>query len=229
MAIVWRDKLLAFGIHFIVTAALAACAAAIIFLIWYPDPFQAMMPGKELFTLVIGCDLALGPLLSFVIFNRKKSRRDLFLDYTVVAIVQISGLVVAALDLSEAELAAASDPKYARVPLTGPRFAAIKVPAKDRQKALFDALEGLPESQRPRWFVDYDSALEEIRARAKTLDLLEKHHPEAVAAIAAARASTGLPPDRLRWLPVSTRRDFWTALIDKKTGKPVTYIELDPY
>jgi hypothetical protein len=252
MAIVWRDKLLAFGIHFIVTAILAACAAAVIFLVWYPDPFQSMVRGKELFVLVVGCDLALGPLMSFVIFNRKKSRRELILDYSIVALVQIAGLVygvyvvaesrpayivfakdrleiVAARDLSEAELAAARDPRYARIPLTGPRFVAMKIPDKEEQQAMFDSLAGLWESQRPRWYVSYESALEEIRARAQTLDLLEKHHPEALAAIADARARTRLAPDRLRWLPVSTRREFWTALIDKDNGKPVAYIELDPY
>src|SRR4026207_2238884 len=101
MTIVWRDKLLAFSIHFIATALLAACAAALIFLIWYPDPFQAMVRGTELFLLVVGCDLALGPLLSFVVFNRKKTRRALMVDYTFIAIVQIAGIVYGVYTVAE--------------------------------------------------------------------------------------------------------------------------------
>ena len=47
--IVWREKFVATGIHFLVTLALAACAAALIFLVWYPDPFETMIGGTELF------------------------------------------------------------------------------------------------------------------------------------------------------------------------------------
>ena len=73
--IVWREKFVATGIHFLVTLTLAACAAALIFLVWFPDPFQTMIGGTELFLLVVGCDLALGPLISLVIYNSRKSRR----------------------------------------------------------------------------------------------------------------------------------------------------------
>src|SRR4051812_44178877 len=92
MKIAWRDKLLAFGIHFIVTAAVAAAAAALIFLVWYPTPFNEMIGGTKLFVLVVGCDLALGPLISLVIFDRQKTRRHLVTDYTIVALVQLAAL-----------------------------------------------------------------------------------------------------------------------------------------
>ena len=75
--IVWREKFVATGIHFLVTLGFAACAAALIFLVWYPDPFETMIGGTELFLLVVGCDLALGPLISLVIYNSRKSRRAL--------------------------------------------------------------------------------------------------------------------------------------------------------
>jgi len=34
---------------------------------------------------------------------------------------------------------------------------------------------------------------------------------------------------RVRWLPVHHRKGFWTALIDSESGKPLAYIDLDPY
>jgi hypothetical protein len=252
MTIVWRDKLLAFSIHFIATALLAACAAALIFLVWYPDPFQAMVRGTELFMLVVGCDLALGPLLSFVVFNRSKTRRALVIDYSFIAIAQIAGLVygvytvaesrpvyvafstdrlevVAARDLLPAELAAAREPQYRKIPLTGPRFVAVKVPEADRQQSLFDELDGKPAFVRPRWYHEYASALPEIRKRLRTLPELEKRHPDAKALIAAAVADAQVPAARLGWMPVSTRRGFWTALVDNATGMPAAYLKYDPY
>src|SRR6187401_1946065 len=49
--IAWRTKLFAFSLHFLATAVLAAIAAALIFLIWFPAPFARMVGGTELFML----------------------------------------------------------------------------------------------------------------------------------------------------------------------------------
>ncbi len=253
MAIVWRDKLLAFGIHFVATALLAAAAAALIFVVWYPHPFEFMARGAELFMLVVGCDLALGPLLSFVVFNRSKTRLALVVDYTVIAIVQIAGMVygvytvaesrpvylafsvdryevVAARDIKESELAAATDPRFSAIPLlSGPRYVAVQVPEKEREQSLMDELGGNPSFARPKWFVDLDAALSQIRQRASTLEALEKRHPDVKPLIAAALADIETPRERLRSLPVATRRGFWTAIIDVENGLPVGWLEYDPY
>jgi hypothetical protein len=252
VAIVWRDKLLAFGIHFIATALLAAAAGALIFLVWYPHPFELMVRGLELFSLVVGCDLALGPLLSFVVFNRSKSRRELILDYTVIALVQLSGMVygvyavaesrpayivfsvdryevVAARDLKESELAAATDPQYREIPLGGPRYVAVIVPEKDREQSLLDEVGGNPSFARPKWFHDLSDALPQIRQRAQPLADLQRRHPDVKPLLAAALQKVTVPAERLRWVPISTRRGFWTALIDVEDGRPVGWIEYDPY
>ena len=252
MAIVWRDKLLAFGIHFVATAVLAAAAGALIFLVWYPHPFEFMVRGLELFLLVVGCDLALGPLLSFVVFDRSKTRLALVVDYTVIAIVQISGMVygvyavaesrpvyiaflvdryevVAARDLEPAELAAATDPRFREVPLTGPRYVAVLVPEAEREQSLMDELAGKPAFVRPKYFSDLADGLPQIRQRALPLADLEKRHPDTKPLIAAALADIDTPRERLRFVPISTRRGFWTAIIDMEDGRPVGWLEYDPY
>jgi len=252
MAIVWRDKLLAFGIHFIATALLAALAAALIFLVWYPHPFELMVRGLELFELVVICDLALGPLLSFVVFNRNKTRLALAIDYTVIAIVQISGLVygvytvaesrpvyvafsvdryevVAARELKPEEIAEAKDPRFRHVSLTGPRYVAVSMPEAAREQSLMDELAGNPAFVRPRWFVDVPSVLPKILERAKPLEDLEKLHGDTRPLIAEEVTRIGLPRERLRWVPVGTHRGFWTAIIDSKSGLPVGWLNYDPY
>src|SRR5262245_13571796 len=171
----WREKFLAFGIHFLATLLLGACAAALIFLVWFPHPFETMIGGTELFVLVVGCDLALGPLLSLVIYDSRKTRRHLLFDYSVVAVIQIAALVygvyvvagtrpvyvafsgdrfevVTARDISDEELAAASDPRYRSRPLGGPRYIAIVVPAAEQQEAMFKSLDGNPEHERPKFY-----------------------------------------------------------------------------
>jgi hypothetical protein len=249
---VWRDKLLAFAVHFIVTALLAAVAAALIFLVWFPAPFNAMIGGTKLFVLVVGCDLALGPLLSLVIFNRNKARRLLVLDYALVALVQLSALVygvgvmagsrpayiaftqdrfevVAAQDISDADLADARDPHFARRPLFGPEFVTVIVPAAEEQDSLFQELAGHLSQARPRFYVPFSAGLEDIRRRGGMVPDLEKRHPDARAELERAVQEAGVPPERLRWLPVAARLGFWTALVDVETGAPLSYAAVDPY
>jgi hypothetical protein len=249
--IIWREKLVATAVHFAVTLALAAIAAALIFLVWFPDPFQTMIGGTELFMLVVGCDLALGPLMSLVIYNSRKSRRELVIDYAVVGVVQIAALVygvtimsdarpvyvafskdryeiVLAGDIKPAELATARDPKYAHLPWTGPKYVAIVVPPAEHNEALFEALNGNEDHQRPRFYVAYESQLATVRRRAKPLAELEQKKPEAHALIDAALKKAGAPRDGLSWLPVRHFRGFWTALVDD-SGKVVAWVPLDPY
>src|SRR6186713_2849815 len=88
----WREKWRAFAIHFAVTLILAAGVAAIIFGIWFPAPFDKLVGGQELFVLVVGCDLVLGPLLSLVVYDSRKGRGKLIFDYCVVGVVQLAAL-----------------------------------------------------------------------------------------------------------------------------------------
>jgi len=248
----WKEKFRAFFIHFLATAALGACAAALIFLVWFPHPFATMIGGTELFLLVMGCDMALGPLMSLVIYNSRKSRRELVIDYSLVAVVQIAAMVygvyivagtrpvyvafnkdrlevVTARDIPDAELAAARDAEYRKLPWDGPRFVYISVPAADQQDALMQSVSGLEEHQRPKFFVPWETGLAEIRERSTPLAELTKKSADAEKLFAAESNATGLPPERLRWLPVRHRKGFWTALVDFETGKPVRYVNFDPY
>ena len=93
MTIVWRERFLAFAIHFLVTLALAACAAALIFIVWFPDPFQTMVGGTELFELVVLCDLVLGPLISLVIYDSTKARWQLVMDYSIIGAIQLAAMI----------------------------------------------------------------------------------------------------------------------------------------
>jgi len=250
--IVWREKFIATGVHFLLTLTLAACAAALVFLVWYPDPFQTMIGGTELFLLVVGCDLALGPLISLVIYNSRKSRRELITDYAIVGAVQVAAMVygvsilagtrpvyvsftfdrlevVSASDITDAELAAARKPEYAKVSYTGPSLVATFVPDADRNDAMMEGVKGNDVYLRPKFYVPYETQLAQILAHAKPLSELTARKPEAKPLFDAAMRDIKLPPDRIRWLPVHHIKGFWTALIDVNDGKPVRYVNFDTY
>jgi hypothetical protein len=250
--IVWREKFRAVAIHFLATLLLAGIAAAVIFGVWYPAPLGTMAGGTELFMLVVGCDIALGPLLSLVIYDSKKTRRHLVTDYAIVGLVQLGALaygvwvvygvrpvyiafnkdryeIVVPLDIPGGELAAAREDRYRTLPLTGPKLIGIVVPPADQKDAVMASMVGVDTHQLPKYYAPYEAVLDEVKQRAAPIATLERKHPEAKAQIAAEVAKTGIAAEKLGWLPVHAGAAFWTALVEESTGQPVHYFALDPY
>jgi hypothetical protein len=251
--IVWREKATAFGIHFLITLALAASAAALVFLIWFPDPFQKMLGGTKLFEILILCDLGLGPLASFVVYNSKKSRRALVFDYTVIGIIQLSAFiygiyavansrpayvvfvgdrieVVVTGAIDDADLARGGE-RYRERPKWGPQLVAIREAEglEERNAMLFSGLAGKDYSVLPAYYIPYEQGLPELKRRAKSVSELEKRHPQAKPLVASAVADLQMPVERLVWLPVMHKNGFWTVLLDSATGRPVSWLPVDPY
>jgi hypothetical protein len=251
--IAWREKARAFAIHFLVTLVFTASAAALVFLIWFPDPFQEMLGGTRLFKILVMCDLGLGPLTSFIIYNSKKSRRELLFDYTVVGTVQLAAFiyglyavanirpvyiafvvdrleVISAGEIDDADLAQGAEP-YRKRPTWRPQLVGIKEPQdpKEREKVLFSALDGKDYGVLPTYYVPYEQNLPQIRQRSLPISELEKRHPEAKPLVSNAVAQLQTPAEKLVWLPVKHRRGFWTALLDPETRRPVGWLPLDPY
>lgn len=248
----WRERFVAFSIHFVATLGIAAIAAALIFLLWFPHPYETMVGGTELFMLVVGCDLVLGPLISLVIYNTQKPRSKLILDYTIVGVLQVAAMaygvfivagtrpvyvafnrdrleVVTARDIDDSELALARDARFATLPWNGPRLVYIKVPREDQQDALLQSVAGREEHQRPKFFAPYEEGLADIRKRARPVSRIVAKFPDTRPQFDAALAEVRIPPERIGALPVRHRNGFWTALIDTETGIPVRYVPVDPY
>jgi hypothetical protein len=250
--VAWREKARAFAVHFLVTLLFTAGAAVLVFWIWFPDPFQKMLGGTELFEILIMCDLGLGPLTSFIVYSSKKSRRALLFDYTVVGSIQLAAFlyglhvvantrpayivfavdqleVVTAGDIDDADLAQARDP-YRERPLWGPRLVGIQraQDSQERTKMLFSALAGKDYPQMPAYYVPYEQNLSQVRQRALPVAELEKRHPEARPLVAKAAAQLQIPVEKLAWVRVKHRKGFWAALLDPDTGHPVYWLPVDP-
>ena len=251
--IAWREKFRAVSVHFVVTLAMSLIAAALIFLVWYPDPFHAMLGGSKFFLLVSGCDLVLGPLTSLIVYNSKKTRRALVFDYTVIGIVQLAAFVygvmsmadarpayvafvkdqfevVLAVEIADADLKDAKDPYRSR-PQWGPVVVGTQRPTdrEELNKLMFAAMEGKDRQNFPRYYVPIEANADEIKQAAHPLELLERDRPESRPLLAKALKKLNLPKERLRFLTVKHPRGFWTALVDADTGRPLYYLPVDSF
>ena len=71
----------------------AALAATLVLGVWFPAPYRSLAGGLHLFWLVVIVDVVCGPLLTAVLYNPRKSRRELTLDLSLVALVQLAALI----------------------------------------------------------------------------------------------------------------------------------------
>ena len=248
----WRDRFRAFGIHFLISLCLAAIAALLVFFVWYPFPYREVSGGRELFLILVSVDVILGPLLTFSIFDRRKSRRALAFDFSVIGLAQLAALsyglwtvfvarpvhmvfeydrfrVVHAIEVPE-NLLTKTPAEIVALPITGPTMLSIRV-AKGNEivDVTLAELNGTPASARPDFWQPYESARSSVLQHAKPASALLTRFPGQAALINHGIESAGRPAEQLLYLPLFGRKEFWTVLIDKDTTQVLFAIPLDPY
>ena len=249
----WKGRLHASCIHLGVSLSIAALAAAVVFGLWYPYPYREISGGRSLFLLVVFVDVVMGPLITLVIFNRTKPRRELMTDFLVVGLLQLAALsyglwavfvarpvhlvfeynrmaVVHAIDVDPALLSKA--PKELQtLPMTGPTAIALRPfkNAAEQIDATIAAMGGAPLPARSDLWQPYRDSVVDILKEAKPAAELETRFPSQVSVIHRAVESTGKTVAQLRYLPLLGRNNAWTVLLDAITAEPVGFIPLDSF
>lgn len=249
----WLDRMRAASIHTALSAVVAFCAAALVFLVWYPYPYREISGGRELFTLVVSVDVVLGPLLTFAVFDRRKPRRELMIDLGIIVMMQFTGLayglytvalarpvhlvweidrmrVVHMTDIPD-ELLAKAPPDLRTLPLTGPTLLAVRPfsNSNERMEVTMAAVGGVMIGARPDLWQPYAAAAKRIRESAKPVSELKMRFPRRTADIDAVLLRKHLTEAHVLWLPLAGRKDFWTIFISSDTLLPVAYLPLDPF
>jgi len=88
-----KNKISAFGIHFIFSALIFILFIITLRIFWYPEPYFTASGGWQGLKLVAFIDVILGPLLTFVVFNPQKSISELTKDLSIVFILQLTVLI----------------------------------------------------------------------------------------------------------------------------------------
>jgi hypothetical protein len=248
----WRDRLKASGIHFSISLAVAALAAMLVFFVWYPYPYREISGGRELFLILVTVDVILGPLLTFSIFDRRKSRLALGVDFTTIGITQLAALgyglwvvfaarpvhlvfeydrfrVVHAVEVPQA-LLPKTPAGIDALPLTGPTMLSLRKPTEsEKVDTVMEELAGAPVAARPDFWQPYEAERAAVMKHAKPLSELKKRFPAEANLIDQGIAASGRPAEKLLYLPLFGRKEFWTAFIDAETTQVLASIPLDPY
>lgn len=243
------------AIHASASVLAALLAACLVFLLWYPWPYRVISGGTELFLIVMGVDVILGPLITLAIFDLRKTRKALWRDMAVVVAVQLAALgyglhtvyearpVVLAFEVdrfrvsNEAAIQIDELPKalpvYRHLSLVGPVTVNTEVPTDNDAKfeAMVKGIAGADLGTRPSTWRPWDARARQaaLKAAKPLAQLLKAGCPGASEALCAAVARTRRTVDQLTAVPMLARRTDWSVLLDKTTGDVVGFIPLDTF
>jgi hypothetical protein len=79
-------------IHFSISLFIFSIFLFVLLYYWYPAPHFSAAGGWQGVKIVAAVDLILGPLLTLIIFNINKSRKELTLDFLLIAMIQLGAL-----------------------------------------------------------------------------------------------------------------------------------------
>ncbi|MDO4704936.1 MAG: TfpX/TfpZ family type IV pilin accessory protein [Comamonadaceae bacterium] len=237
-------------IHLLISAATALVVFALVFWLWYPAPHHQLSGGITLFLMLLGIDLVLGPLLTLVIFNIRKPRRELVRDLAIIGTVQLAALaygmtvayqarpvyvvfehqrfrVVYGADLLP-EFLQQSPEQFRKLPVVGPEYLSLRpMQPEERLDVLFQELSGFPLAYRADMWRPYADAKNSVLLMGKPMDEvvanLAKKDLEKLDALIQKK---GLTRKDVLHLPLLSRSpDVAAAFVDGRTGE-VLYIAI---
>jgi len=233
------------GIHLAVSVSVALVLVLLITRVWYPSDFFELAKGRDIFILMISCDITLGPALTLVIFNIRKPRSELVRDIAIIAAVQLSAMVYGVSTLLQARPAyivynvgqfnvplaneLVSDANTGdehsldvpSAPWTGPKLVGARLPKdlEENNKLTFSAVSGRGDVfQMPRYFVPYGEVKAEVLEHTRGVDQLAKELRLDLPSLRSATARYSERGVDFGVLPLRIRTTLALAVVDRKTG-----------
>jgi hypothetical protein len=246
----WKASL----IHITISATIATAVLALMLLLWYPYPLFEAVGGQQVLMILLGVDVSLGPLVTLIIFNTKKTRKALAFDLSVIATLQAAALLygmsvvfharpvfvvfskdsfdlVTANMLSNDDIAKARNPYYRSLPLTGPVYVYSEMPTdiKERSEVVMGAFSGKDLPQFPQYYMPYDERMAAAGRAAKSIAELKKLNPEHIAEIDNSVHGSGRIESDVGFLPLRAKYHDQAVLVGKSDGKVLAILQMQPW
>jgi hypothetical protein len=246
-------RLRAAAVHLVISATVALLLILAVTKVWYPSPLFELAKGRDIFLLLISCDITLGPVMTLIIFNIRKPRRELVRDLAIIATVQLAAMVYGVSTLLQArpayivynagqfnvplanELLGGADEAVLEqaisAPWFGPPLVGSRLPqeTEEHNRLLFSAVGGRGDVfQMPRYYVPYVEVKRDVAAHAKSADALAKElrlDPARVRAAVSGFASRGA---NVGYLPLVVRLQLAVAVVSLPEGDFLGIAPLPP-
>jgi hypothetical protein len=241
-----KQKLVASGIHLIAGLIVMSAFLLYCWLVAYTPPILELEGGDRITFIMLGVDVSLGPLLTFILYRQGKP--GLRLDLTLVLIIQVSAFlyggwtlcsqrplylafvvehfrIVTAGEIDTSEL---TDRTLApRLP-GGPRKVFVTIPRDSvgMRISMQAAAGGKDVELYPRYYRHYKDHLDEVRAHTWTLARLRSERPQVVGAIEKALGEIDRTEDQVLLAPIAGNAREATVILDRENGDILSYLDL---
>jgi len=240
----WR----AAGVHVSASIVMALILLGLILNVWYPAPLFEAVGGREIFFLLLGVDVILGPLMTLVVFNSAK--KSLKLDLTVIVLLQAVALVyglhvlwagrpvyVAALghrfDVIQASEISPDDIKTSGrdLPKWAPEWVGIRRPdnAEERNNMMFSAIGGVDYGHKPQYHAAIGTMKDELLKEASPIADLRARNKAQDAEISAWLAARSRSDNDVRFLGLKARSQDMAVILDAKTAEVIGIAPFKPW
>lgn len=241
--------------HLLLSAAVLGMAAALVFWLWYPSPYDKIIHGRELFIIVLLVDMVCGPLLTLILFDPAKSRAKWLTDVVLIAGIQVGAMaygvgqvasarpvwlafegdrfrIVQANDVDRAKLGDA-EPRFQSLSWRGPEVIGVALMTSggsEYLKSIQDALHGNHPAFRPSRWVAYEQQKPLVLAAAKNINALIAGDSAKRKRVDEYLAEHQLDASAIGAIPlVAGRTNDWAVLVNLKTAIPVGYLNMDAW
>ncbi len=201
---------------------------------------------------MVGVDLALGPLLTLVVF--KSGKKGLKFDLTLIGLLQTVALVyglsivlqsrpvfllavidrfelISASDLDATDLVKGTRPSFARCLSQGRAWRRAGCqPQRRIAAACCSRLSAARTSTRfPEYYVEYAAAAAGLLKHAKPLESLKISDGEERKALDDALAGLRKPAAEIVWVPLTALKANIVMLLDRANGEPLQAVAVNPW
>lgn len=245
------NKIKASLIHFFISFFCIAIILGIIIYFWYPLDYLGITSFKDLVILIIGVDLILGPILTFVVFQPNK--KSLKFDLSAIVFVQIAALAYGihylylahpvyityakgSFTLVNANLANPNQAKYTEYKISKlrsltPAYAEIPKDRVEYNKLFDESMSGGADlEERADLYKPYNDNIEKILENTLNKALIyENEYAKRKLTKIITNKNNKIDKDKVAFLPLEGSTKDAIVIIDKNTAKPITTIQIDPW
>jgi hypothetical protein len=228
-----RSRLKAAGLHLLASAVALTLVLGTLYFGWYRWPGWYLASVLHVATVLAGVDLALGPLLTFVIARSTKPRRELMRDIAMIVAVQLIALIYGTMslwsgrpvyyafsedmlqlvqaydiDAHESALARQENAELVAYWYSLPRWIWAPLPqdSHERDKIVASAVFGGDDIiSMPRYFKRWEQGLPALRQQLKKVDDIKYFSSAEKNALKARMRAAGLATDQLNSMPLMGR------------------------
>lgn len=247
------NRFQAAGSHLLGSSLVALCSAALVFLVWYPGPLASATGVIGIFLILLTVDVALGPLITLIVFNpaKKELKRDLLIVLLLQVVALLYGLhavfiarpvyrvfsvdrfeLVYANDLTNAKLQKATDPHFKMPPVLGPETIYARRPetSKERIDIAMGAMAGGDDvAQLPQFYAPYSEAKALVLKRLQPLEKLNDVNKDRRTDVDALIRKYAGRPGGVGYLPTRGKVQDLTVIVARDSAAVLESLDLNPW